>query len=132
MMRKFLVLITILFSINACDDTITVDNLDKKVIPTSNVSFSQDIYPIFQVKCAYSGCHSGSSPAGEIDLTSWVNVTAYPDVVYPGDPSLSRLVWAIEGTAGISRMPPTNTGLVLTPDQIQGIKTWIKEGAKDN
>jgi hypothetical protein len=131
-MQKFLALIIIIFLIFACDDTVTVDSLDKQVIPTSNLSFSQDIYPIFQVKCAYSGCHSGSSPAGDIDLTSWVNVTANPSVVFPGDPSVSRLVWAIEGTAGISPMPPTYTGLVLTSQQIQGIKTWIKEGAKDN
>jgi len=130
-MLKIFLLIILIFSALACDDTITVTDLDNKIIPSSNVSFSQDIYPVLQAKCAYSGCHSGTSPAGNIDLTSWVNVTS-TNIITIGDPDLSRLVWAINGTPAISPMPPPYTGLALTPNQVQGIITWIKEGAKQN
>jgi hypothetical protein len=132
MMIKILTILALIFAFVACDDTITVQTVDNTVIPSSNVSFGKYIYPLFQAKCAFSGCHSGADPAGNLDLTSWVNATASVDIIRPGEPDLSRLVWAIKNTPGIPLMPPLNTGLALTPNQIQGIVTWIKEGAQDN
>jgi hypothetical protein len=132
MIKRILTLVIVAFLFASCDDTITVQTVDNTVIPSSNVSFGKYIYPLFQAKCAFSGCHSGSDPAGNLDLTSWVNATAYPDIISPGSPETSRLVWAIDDTPGIPLMPPLNTGLALTENQRQGIKTWIKEGAKDN
>ena len=114
----------------ACDDTNTLESVDNTTIPDSNVSFGEHIYPVLQVKCAYSGCHTGSNPAGEIDLSSYAGVTADIDIVRPGDAANSRLVWAITGVSGVNEMPPTSTGLVLTDNQIQGIKTWINEAAE--
>lgn len=117
----------------SCDDTLTVQNVDDRNIPLTNVSFSQDIYPIFQVKCAFSGCHASPNAADGIDLSTWANVTANPNIVFPGEPDLSRLVWAIEGRAGISPMPPVGYAKPVTTDkQLPGIKTWIREGALDN
>jgi len=131
-MIKIFAIIILIFSFVACDDTITVESVDNTVIPSSNVSFGKYIYPLFQAKCAYSGCHSGAGAAGNLDLTSWVNATASVDIIRPGEPDLSRLVWAIDDTPGIPLMPPLNSGLALTENQREGIKTWIKEGAKDN
>ncbi|MEO8230836.1 MAG: hypothetical protein ABI638_01030 [Ignavibacteriota bacterium] len=116
----------------SCDDTLTVQNVDDKPMPDKNVSFSQNIYPIFQVKCAFSGCHASPNPADGIDLSTWANVTANFNIVFPGEPDLSRLVWAIEGRAGISPMPPVGYARAVTADQLRGIKTWIDEGALDN
>ncbi len=134
--KYFFIISLIIFSVSflfiSCDDTLTTANVDSKIIPTSNVSFAEHIYPVLQVKCAFTGCHAGASPAGGLDLTSWVNVTADPNVVFPKEPNLSRLVWTINGTAGVPEMPPRYSGLVLTQNQIQGIITWIKEGALNN
>jgi len=117
----------------SCDDTLTVDNVDDKPIPSSNVSFAEHIYPVLQVKCAFSGCHAGANPSAGLDLTSWVNVTANPTIVFPGEPDLSRLVWAIEGNKPpVQPMPPVGFARPVTANQLQGIKTWIDEGAKDN
>jgi hypothetical protein len=131
---KFLSLLTIsVLMLQACDDTLTIDSVDDRNIPLTNVSFSQDIYPIFQVKCAFSGCHVSPNAAGGIDLSTWVNVTANPNIVFPGEPELSRLVWAIEGRSGIAPMPPIGYAKPVTTDkQLPGIKTWIREGAKNN
>ena len=90
-----LIIISILF-LQACDDTLTVENVDDKPIPATNVSFADHIYPVLQVKCAFSGCHASSNPANGIDLSTWAGVTADPNIVFPGEPDLSRLVWAIE------------------------------------
>lgn len=125
------VIISFIF-LQSCDDTLTVENVDDKDIPASNVSFADHIYPVFQVKCAFSGCHAQPNPAEGIDLSTWSGVTTDPNIVFPGEPDLSRLVWAIEARAGISPMPPLGYPIFVTIDQIEGIRTWIDEGALDN
>ncbi len=128
----FLNLIIIISSliIIGCDDTTTNLELDKKEIPSSNVSFSQHIYTIINLKCNNSGCHDDQTKAGGISLTTWANITADPSVVFPGEPENSRLVWSIEGVSSYP-MPPIGYP-TLTKNQIEGIKTWIREGAKNN
>lgn len=117
----------------SCDDTLTVENVDDKDIPASNVSFADHIYPVFQVKCAFSGCHAQPNPADGIDLSTWLGVTADPNIVFPGEPDLSRLVWTIDpGFSGVSKMPPSGIARSVTPDQLEGIRKWIDEGALDN
>lgn len=116
---------------NSCDDTITVEDVDKKVIPDSNVSFSQHLYPVFQVKCAFSGCHVGPNPQAGLDLTTWAGTTSNPNIVFPGNPDLSSMVWTIEALAGFPPMPPIGYR-PLTINQINGIKIWIAEGAQNN
>ncbi len=125
------ILFLLLILLNGCKDTITGDELDSRIIPPSNVSFSVDIQPVFSVKCANSGCHNGSDLAANLDLTTWAGTTADAGVVFPGEPDNSRLVWSIEGRPGVSPMPPPGFR-TLTANQIQGVRTWIKEGAKNN
>ncbi len=131
-MKLFLIIIISFLLLQSCDDTLTVQNVDDKPIPASNVSFSQHIYPVLQVKCAFSGCHASPNPSNGINLSTWSNVTADPNIVFPGEPDLSRLVWSIEGRSGISPMPPVGYSRPVTAKQLQGIKTWIDEGALDN
>ena len=114
----------------ACDDTNNPAKLDSTIIPSKNVSFSKYIYPVFNQRCNSVGCHDDESQAAGISLTTWSNVVRDYLVVAPGDPQNSRLVWAIEGN-GAQLMPPIGS-YGLTTNQIDGIKTWIKEGAKNN
>lgn len=113
----------------SCDDSLTVEEVDKRIIPSSNVSFVDHIYPVFQVKCIY--CHNATDPDGGIDLTTYSAATADLNVIFPGEPETSRLVWAIEARSGVSPMPPIGYR-TLTKNQIDGIKIWIDEGAKNN
>ena len=106
-------------------------NIDSTTIPSSNVSYSQYIQPVFDNKCNNSGCHEDATRAGGLSLTSWANTTSDPGVVFPGEPQNSRLIWAIQNQAGINPMPPYGYA-ALTRNQIDGIKTWIQEGAKNN
>jgi hypothetical protein len=113
----------------ACDDTV----LNSEDIPTENVSYSKHIQPIFNTSCALIGCHDNSSAEGNISLTSWSNATLNPLVISPENSDNSRLVWAIQGLPGTALMPPIyGTVPPLDEKQIQGIITWIDEGAKNN
>jgi hypothetical protein len=120
----------IYFSVG-CKDTLTGDELDSRVIPDSNVSYSKDIQPVLDLKCSNSGCHDDGSRAGGLSLSSWVNTTADPGIVFPYEPENSRLVWAIEGRIGATPMPPIGYP-TLTKNQINGIRIWVEEGAKNN
>lgn len=124
------IVILICATLVACEDTQTIEDIDKLPIPASNVSFSQHIYPVLNVKCNYSGCHNDESKAGGVSLTTWSNVTD-PRIVVKGDPSTSLLVWTIDRLPGAKAMPPLGYP-ELTEPQRTGIKTWIKEGAQDN
>ena len=122
----------IIIIVTSCDDTITNQNIDEIVIPSKNVSYSQHIQPLFNVKCATSGCHDDNTRAGDLSLTSYANTTASSLIVSPGLPDNSILVWAIEGN-GAKLMPPIEAPVTpLNDNQIQGIRTWIAEGAKNN
>ena len=52
-------------------------------------------------------------------------------LLLPKDTTNSQLVWSIEATHGRPRMPPIGR-TQLTTNQINGLKRWILEGAKNN
>ncbi|RMH81451.1 MAG: hypothetical protein D6681_18190 [Calditrichaeota bacterium] len=97
---------------------------------------------IFDVTCAISGCHLGASAPFGLDLSegkargNLVNVPSgeRPELlrVKPGDPDSSYLVKKIEGAPDIlgERMPRGRPP--LSAEQIDLIRRWIAEGAKDN
>jgi hypothetical protein len=114
----------------SCDDTNTVEDIDKRVIPSSNVSYSEHLQIVFDYKCNNSYCHNSVDRAGGLSLANHASTTASYLVVAPGYPDNSSLVWAIKGISA-NPMPPVGYP-VLTKNQIDGIVTWIKEGAKNN
>jgi hypothetical protein len=130
-MKKIALIFLMLLTFISCDDTLTVQDVDNRKIPDKNVSFSQDIYPVFQVKCI--SCHNATNPDGGLDLTSYSAATADFNIIFPGNPDNSRIVWAIEGNRPpIQPMPPVGYSRPFNDNQRQGIRTWITEGALDN
>ena len=123
-------LIFVVTIFTSCDDTLNGDQIDGIEIPDRNVSYYEYIQPVFNYKCNYSGCHDHYSAAGGVVLESWNQATGDASVVFPYQPDNSRLVWAIEGVTGLL-MPPVGY-YALTQNQIDGIKTWITEGAQNN
>ena len=100
------------------------------VFPTSNVSYAQHVQPLFNQACNFAGCHDDGQHQSPLKLTSYGNtVLSIPGVVYPGNPDASTLVLRIQGSVG-QRMPVS--GNPLNQNQINGIRTWIAEGAKNN
>jgi hypothetical protein len=101
------------------------------ILPDSNLSYSRDIDPLFAQTCLGSQCHSGSSPAQGLNLEppSYSKLQFHvPQLVVPRDTN-SLLLQYLDGRI-IPRMPSNQNP--LTPNQINGIKQWIKEGAISN
>lgn len=96
----------------------------------AEISFSADIFPIFDFRC--SDCHGsdGGWDASTYDLV--INSGDNGPVVIPGDPDNSLLVQKISGTheEGDAMPPPPLRG--LQEELIQLIIDWIAAGAPDN
>lgn len=116
--------------ISACDDTTNITDIDKLVIPATNVSYSQHIQPVLTAKCARAGCHDDQTHSGNLSLTSYSNTTMSYLVVAPGYPQNSSLVLSVQGLSN-TPMPPIGYP-PLIKNHIDGINTWVKEGAKNN
>jgi hypothetical protein len=128
--KKYLILIILFFAVvigQSCKDTITSTDVNKIVMPDSGVSYSLHISPVFEVKCV--PCHNDQRSSGGVNLSSWTNVVRDPSIVFPGSDSTSILVWSIERYPSVAPMPPSEW---LSRNHINGIRTWIREGAQNN
>ncbi len=97
---------------------------------------------VFDLNCALSGCHAGSSPQQGLNLSRGqaranivgVRSNQRPNLlrVEPGNPDGSYLFQKITGAAGIlgERMPRGRPP--LSAEQIDAIRQWIADGALDN
>jgi len=100
------------------------------VFPPNNVSYDLHVQPLFDQTCALSGCHDRGTNQSPLKLTSHgETVFLIPGVVVPGNPENSTLVLRIEGR--VSQRMPLNRN-PLNDNQINGIRTWIVEGAQNN
>jgi len=116
----------ILFA-QSCDDSLTNSEVDNIVMPDSNVSYSRHIAPVFEFKCVQ--CHNSSRKEAGLDLSSWLDATSDPRIIARGSDTTSVLIWAIEGIQSTPLMPPQGR---MQENHIQGIRTWIREGALNN
>ncbi|SRR5713101_108423 len=114
------------------DDTVDTGMIDI-VFPDSNISYGRSVQPLFDRGCALSGCHVGSDAPDGLQLDNYQNaVGSDPGVIrFNRDTTNSRILWRIEGTHSLPRMPPSPRS-PLTSNQIKGIRTWIFEGAQNN
>jgi hypothetical protein len=102
------------------------------VFPARGISYGVHVQTLFTQTCAIPTCHDDGTRAGGLSLTSYYNtVFAVPGIVVSKDPANSILVMKIEGRGPTGdRMPPYRNG--LNQNQINGIRTWIAEGAVNN
>jgi mono/diheme cytochrome c family protein len=99
------------------------------------VSFADDVMPIFKGRCV--SCHQpgaeGSEKSG-LDLTTYAGLmkgTKLGPMVIPGDPDSSNLMWLLDWRASPELRMPHGKKKLSTCDR-NDIRTWIREGAKDN
>lgn len=108
---------------------------------TRQVSFKNDIYPIFQERCM--GCHEPGSQgyvASGFSVATYQSLmkgTKFGPVIVPGSSPNSNLLRLVKHEADPSiAMPksvmPGMPSQLLEPEQIKLIETWINQGAKDN
>ncbi|HEU4366293.1 MAG TPA: hypothetical protein VFT13_12605 [Candidatus Krumholzibacteria bacterium] len=111
------------------------DPVDPTTPTPEVVSFSEDIQPIFNSRCAIAGCHVQPAPTGGLDLTegqSWANLVGVRAQSFPGErvvagsPAGSVLYLLVE----TGSMP--QVGGPLSTAQIELIRKWIADGALNN
>ena len=112
------------------ENPVGADSPSNIVFPISNVSYGQQVQPLFNQACAFAGCHDDGQHQSVLKLTSYDNVMYGGTlVVVRNKPDQSTLVLRIQGSVG-TPMPPN--GKALNQNQINGIRAWIGEGALNN
>ena len=99
------------------------------ILPTTEVSYHDDILPIVRSSCQHAGCHGPNDPNHIFPLDSIVSqLDNYLDA---GDPEHSKFYERITDNDPVKIMPrpPYQP---LTQRQIEFIYVWIAQGAKDN
>ncbi len=116
-----------LFVLSSCKDTSnSVSPIGDIVFPAMGISYEKLVQPLFNIGCATTSCHDSQDQT--LNLTSYGLWKLDPGVINAGDTTNSRFVWCIEAKPGSPPMPPARP---LVQNQIQGLKQWIHEGAKD-
>jgi ribosomal protein S16 len=92
--------------------------------------FRQQVLPIFISNCAMSGCHDPASHQDGVVLSTYSNIIQTGHIT-PGNPGNSKVYRMITDPDNNDRMPPPPRPR-LSQLQIDVIRKWIQQGAKDN
>ena len=112
------------------DSTVTDLILTDTACDPNTVYFVNDIKPIINSSCAYTGCHDAITHSDGIDLSSYSAIMASGSVK-AGSPGNSEMYEKITETDPGDIMPPP-PAIALSSDQKNKIRDWISQGAKNN
>ena len=110
---------------------LSLDVIERHAL-AERIDFNRDIRPILSDKCFQ--CHGPDAEARETDLRLDVEDSAKADLggyvaVANGDPAASELIVRITTSDESERMPPIESGKLLSASQIELLRRWIAEGA---
>ncbi|MBK5293356.1 MAG: DUF1553 domain-containing protein [Acidobacteriia bacterium] len=97
------------------------------------VEFNRDVRPILSDKCFL--CHGPDAVNRKIPLRLDSEAAAKADLgnrraIVEGNPKLSGLMHRITAEKTAVRMPPAYSGLKLSPEEVETLRTWIAQGAR--
>ncbi len=92
--------------------------------PNAAICFERDILPIFNSKCAMSGCHDAGTSAEGYTLDNYKNIVS--DGIVAGKPNKSEVYESIAD----GEMPPKGY-TKLSDAEKQMLYDWIADGAKN-
>ncbi|TWU09013.1 Planctomycete cytochrome C [Symmachiella macrocystis] len=98
-----------------------------------SVDFNRDVRPILSETCFR--CHGPDSAAREADLRLDNADDAFADrgdlfAIVPGEPEKSEAYQRLVADDESLKMPPPDSKLSLTPEQVETLRLWIAQGAK--
>jgi hypothetical protein len=104
--------------------------LTKSKLPDT-ISFNKNILPILTSNCATSGCHSGPSPKGNLNLDA---IHAYKQLSKKGSGYIDTIqpVYSILYGVLISPNNPMPPAGPLDPCDIEMIRKWMEQKARPN
>jgi len=108
---------------------------DKGSANSSPVSFHKEIRPLFQANC--NGCHQPAKAKGDYVMTDFTSLLSGGEsdkpAVVPGKPDQSYLIEEVTPDEnGEYEMPKGKNAKPLHATEIQLLRRWIEEGAKDD
>jgi len=142
------IILIFVFVVFGCDTITTPNAADCTSIAdttqAATVSYVHDIVPLFapsKYNCTDVGCHASNLPgATEYRMSTYSELFDIANgarqkgmcEIRPGDPDNSYVIWKVEGHSGIqgARMPKDRTQMSAT--DIQLLRQWILEGARNN
>ncbi len=124
---RILSIIVLVFTLNACSDSI-ITSPDQIVFPETNVSYQQQVRPLLELTCAFSGCHDTETAVAGIDVTGYFQLTSRAGLIIPGRPDNSLLIQILEGKQG-HLLTFQNR---ISDAQKRGVRQWVLEGAMNN
>ncbi len=123
-------------TVNSPVGPVDTDTVAFKINTTSceegTVYFNTQILPVFISNCAISGCHDAASAKEGVVLTNYQNIRRK---IKPGnlnDSENYKVLITSDKEDLMPRKPGTEQGYSLPADQINLVKTWILQGAKNN
>ena len=108
------------------------DPEQEEIVSTCNpdtVYFNKDILPLVVSTCATSGCHDEDSHRDGVILTDYSSILRTGGIK-PGDPNDSEFMETLTDNGDDLMPPPPNDA--WSSDQIEMMRLWIAQGAKDN
>ena len=129
-MKKILVLVMISSCITfyACRHLDPGSGSAGNGINGSSFCFNSDVLPIFQAKCATSGCHDAITKAKGYQLDTYSNIIRKD--ILPYDATDSKVFTILFETDPTKKMPPTGS-VALTDAEKSIIGRWINQGAQN-
>ncbi len=127
--NKLFIAIIFLLAISCKTDPLVSENPSKIECETGKIDFVNQVLPILQSSCATTGCHNASSRKEGVILDTYSNIIKTSGV-NAGNANSSELYQVLTGS-GEEKMPPSNSGFVLSQTQKNLIKDWINQGAKN-
>jgi mono/diheme cytochrome c family protein len=133
--RLALFVATVLVAVSLTAGVEIIESSNKLCAATAKMSFADDILPIFKGYCFT--CHQpgqqGSEKSG-LDLSTYEGVmrgTKFGKMVLPGDPEGSNLMWLLDWRGAPETRMPLGKRKLSTCER-DTIRSWIREGAKNN
>src|SRR5688572_21732028 len=96
------------------------------------IDFTRDVRPILAGNCFHCHGPDEGERQGVLRLDLWEGsgeLRGAEAVVVVGKPDESELVARITSDDPDVRMPPSDSGKSLTPQQIEMLRNWVAEGA---
>ena len=94
-------------------------------VPSGNVSFSNDVVPIFTKSCAINGCHATGNNQPDLSAANAYRSLITMSLVDTINPAQSVIYKKISPGGSMSLY-------IQSPADPQTILYWIKQGAKNN
>jgi len=98
------------------------------------ISYSKDVFPIIKKYCLI--CHSlENDHPSELFLDTYedmMNESRHGKAILPGEAEKSPFYQKLLSPPPFGRQMPPSRKIKLTPEQIELLRVWINQGAKNN